>query len=164
MEKWVLIPNFEEYAVSNYGNIKNVKYNKLRTLTDVRGYLKISLNKGNFSKMFFVHRLVALLFIDNPENKPQVNHIDGNKKNNYFKNLEWCTARENDTHARNNNLKNDDFGKNKPVKITDEKTGEIFIFVSVGEASGFLGIHKSSVARALKKRNGIYHGYFIEYI
>lgn len=59
------------------------------------GYLYISTWNGKKSGIATVHRLVALAFLPNPENKPQVNHIDGNKQNNHVANLEWCTIYEN---------------------------------------------------------------------
>ena len=63
------------------------------------GYLIVNLCKNNKSKNYLLHRLVAETFIPNPENKPDINHIDGNKKNNCVNNLEWCTKSENMQHA-----------------------------------------------------------------
>ena len=160
-EKWLLITNWENYAVSNTGKIKNVKTGKfLKLFENKSGYLTVSLCQNRKQATFRVHRLVALMFIDNPDCKKEVNHKDGNKKNNNINNLEWMTHKENDTHARKNGLKHE----NKPVKLTNLKTEEYDIFYSISEAAKFLGLHKSNLCRALKKRTGVYHGYKIEYI
>ena len=63
------------------------------------GYLYVSKQSGRKTKHYYVHRLVAEAFIENPLNKPEVNHIDGNKRNNIVENLEWCTRGENIIHA-----------------------------------------------------------------
>lgn len=68
------------------------------------GYLFVTLTKEKSKKNFYVHRLVAEAFIPNPENKPQVNHINGNKTDNTISNLEWVTNAENSRHAYNNGL------------------------------------------------------------
>lgn len=88
------------YSVSNYGNVKNNNTCKLRkkSLTK-RGYYSIMFSFKNKFKFIPVHRLVALAFIPNPENKICVNHIDGNKLNNNVNNLEWATHSENNQHA-----------------------------------------------------------------
>ena len=70
-----------------------------------KGYLETHLYINNKNKVFKVHRLVAMAFIPNPENKPEVNHKDGNKQNNSKENLEWCTSSENQIHAYKNKLK-----------------------------------------------------------
>lgn len=106
------IPNYKGiYQISNLGNVKSLKRNyvnsngitytikeKLLKLTISNGYYSVTLNnKGK--RRFTVHRLVAEMFIDNPENKAEVNHIDGNKLNNCYTNLEWATKSENTLHA-----------------------------------------------------------------
>lgn len=94
-EIWKKIEDYD-YIVSNFGRIKNLKNNNFLKPQDNRnGYLKVCLSKHGKVKQFLMHRLVAELFIDNPNNLPQVNHKDENKKNNNFSNLEWCTKKYN---------------------------------------------------------------------
>lgn len=107
MEKYIIINEFNNYAISNFGNVKNVKKNKILTpYLNVNGYLTYTFCQNGIKKTFRIHRLVALYFIDNPNNLPYVNHKDGNKTNNSVENLEWCTAQENDHHVRRTGLKN----------------------------------------------------------
>lgn len=97
------------YAVSNYGNIYSFKSNRLLTLTrhtDTRvdnsictSYYRVKLRHKGKAKIRTVHRYVAEEFIENPEGKAQVNHIDSNGLNNHISNLEWVTASENVIHA-----------------------------------------------------------------
>lgn len=98
MEIWKEIVGEKNYFVSNYGRIK--KNNLVLKLYDNR-YMKVQVN----AKLRVVHRLVAIAFIPNLENKPQVNHINGIKSDNRVENLEWCTAKENTNHALINGLK-----------------------------------------------------------
>ena len=99
-EIWKPIPKYENYKVSNLGNIKNVNYRgtgktKIIKGHKINGYVYIALRKNNKTKMFLLHRLVAQLFIPNIDNKPCINHIDCNRQNNMVNNLEWCTQKEN---------------------------------------------------------------------
>lgn len=91
------------YEVSNSGEIKSIFYGKnpkiLKKSKTTTGYYKIELSKNKKRKSFKVHRLVAIAFIPNMENKPNINHIDGNPLNNNIDNLEWCTQKENVIHA-----------------------------------------------------------------
>lgn len=100
-EEWRVVPEFEDYLVSNLGRIMSIKHNKryIISLSMGRGYWNVTFWMNNKSKLFGVHRIVAKAFIPNPENKREVNHIDGNKINNHVSNLEWNTSKENKQHA-----------------------------------------------------------------
>lgn len=156
MEKYCIINGFDNYAISNLGNIKNVKNGRILTpVLTPSGYLHYVFCQNGIKKGFMIHRLVAIYFINNPENKPCVNHKDGNKQNNTVNNLEWCTAKENDEHARKTGLK----VQNKPIKAVNSITKECIIFNSIGEASGILGINKGNIYRALKHIDGCTHSH-----
>ena len=108
MEIWKTIKEMKTYEVSNYGNVRRKlqnNYKNLKPFADKDGYLKVCLCENQKRLYRFVHRLVAQTFIPNLENKPTVNHIDGNKKNNNLENLEWATYQENNIHALKTNLR-----------------------------------------------------------
>jgi hypothetical protein len=99
-ERWKDIPNYLGlYQVSNIGNVINVKKNKLMSKTLHREYLVVKLSKNNIGKQYKIHRLVGLLFVDNPDNKPFINHKDEIKTNNIDNNLEWCDSQYNNTYG-----------------------------------------------------------------
>ncbi|MBQ9657346.1 MAG: HNH endonuclease [Clostridia bacterium] len=101
MEIWKDIIETSNYAVSSLGRIKNTKTNRLLNPSELgNGYKQVSLkmnDTGKFKKEY-IHRLVAKYFIENPDNKKEVNHKDGNKNNNNMDNLEWVTPSENQKH------------------------------------------------------------------
>jgi len=123
-EIWKDVIGYEGfYQVSNLGNVKGLKRNKVKSQTlNSWGYKIISITKPNTKvKSVLVHRLVAKAFIDNPENKEQVNHIDGNKSNNCVHNLEWCNQSENMQHAFKLGLNINPYGeKHNRSVITEE--------------------------------------------
>ena len=97
-EEWKTITDYENYEISSLGNVRNSNTGRVLKQMCKGGYLFTGLSKNSNGKTTSVHRLVALAFIDNPENKPFVNHIDGNKTNNNTNNLEWLTCSENNLH------------------------------------------------------------------
>lgn len=135
-EVWKDINGYEGcYQVSNLGRIKSLDrmtnnqygeyFMKGRILKNSiikdKGYCRVSLNNGNGKISKRVHRLVAEAFILNPENKPEVNHKDGNKLNNCVSNLEWCTNKENIEHSIRTGLKKHCNGcSNSSSKFTEE--------------------------------------------
>ena len=88
------------------GRLDNRKGKQLRPSVDKDGYERVVLTKDGIRKTYSVHKLVALAFIPNPENKTTINHIDGNKRNNNVSNLEWATEKENQNHKWKNGLAN----------------------------------------------------------
>ena len=118
-EKWVAVSGFEGmYEVSNLGRVRAVERTILQANGRYRtfpekikvpndngtGYKCVNLFKNQKCKRFYIHRLVATHFMDNPLNLPQVNHLSGDKTDNSISNLEWCTASENCVHAVENKL------------------------------------------------------------
>lgn len=87
------------YLVSNYGDVYSIRSGKCLTPKMSLGYLRVVLSVGGIAKNYSVHRLVALAFIPNPQNKPTVNHINEIKTDNYVGNLEWATHLEQNVHG-----------------------------------------------------------------
>lgn len=93
-----------KYSVSNIGLVRNDKTDKILKTNFSKGYERVNLTHNGIRKQYFIHRLVANAFVENPDNKPEVNHKDGIKHHNYDKNLEWVTTSENIKHAFDNGL------------------------------------------------------------
>jgi hypothetical protein len=124
IEIWKIINGLENYSISNFGNAINNKTNKRLTLKLMGdGYVRIGLMKDKKSVYFSAHRLVALHFIPNPENKKTVNHIDRNRSNNIVDNLEWATQREQTIHTHKNIVKKWSSGVRSVWRI-DKNTNE----------------------------------------
>lgn len=144
-EKWVDVIGFEGlYQISNAGVVKSLKRQNNKVIGSRRhfdfilkpeittlGYCRVTLSR----KRFALHRIVAKHFIDNNQNKPHVNHKDGNKLNNCVENLEWCTVTENNNHALNTGLRKMPLGeKNHASKLVlDLNTG--VYYMSITEAA-----------------------------
>ena len=158
------------YQVSENGVVIRIGYNpneqkkkkipyELNQAIDKDGYRKVSLYKDGKIKNFFVHRLVAIAFIDNPENKSQINHINGVKNDNNVHNLEWVTQSENRKHCleflnpklRNNKL-------STPVYQYSLEGELLAIYPSAKEVQRSIGYWQTKVSKAIRE-NKIYKGF-----
>jgi hypothetical protein len=102
MEEWKSIENYPLYEVSNYGFVRNKRTQKISLGWDRGlGYKKAKLYNGKNYKSFYIHRLVAIAFLEKIDGKNDVNHIDFNPSNNKVENLEWCSHSENIKHSSN---------------------------------------------------------------
>lgn len=163
-EIWKEVCGYEGlYHVSNLGRVKSTvckKYHILKPTLSCNGYHQVSLYVNGCSKTFFIHRLLMLSFIPNPENKPHVNHIDSNTINNNLDNLEWCTRSENIQHGYDfGNMKapmRGKFGKkhNRSKAIVQLTSGGAYVntFGSAYEAQRKTGISRSGISSACAGR------------
>ena len=154
-EIWASIKNYEGlYEVSNFGNVRSLKFGKIRYLKPAKnqkGYYFVKLCKNGIVKYFKVHRLVANAFIPNPKNLPQINHIDENKTNNKASNLEWCTNQYNKRYSCAKNV----------MGIGENGRKTILLGATVdGEKMGFSysNISKAANGKFHKKGNHKYKG------
>ncbi len=149
MEIWKDIPGYKGlYQVSNLGSVKRLNKNNEKILKNrIRdGYFAVSLSKNGIRKDGKISRMVAIAFVDNPFNYNIVNHIDGNKQNNNYENLEWVSNRENIHHYH--------LSKNATTKhscIYDKKYGFV-VQVSFEGKRHYLGYYKN-LNNAIEARN-----------
>ena len=175
-EIWKDIKGYEGiYQVSNQGNIKNIKTNRiLRPGRDKGNYFIISLTKNAKHKTHYIHRLVAIAFIDNINNLKQINHIDGNKENNCVNNLEWITCSNNLKHAYKKGLKGisekqkkfiaNEGRKLSKITLQYNKNGEfIKKWSSVREIERCLGISNEAISHCCTGKTKTAGGYIWEY-
>ncbi|MFG6409452.1 MAG: NUMOD4 motif-containing HNH endonuclease [Bacteroides acidifaciens] len=186
-EIWEDIPGYGSlYQVSNMGRVKGLprkvnnhtgfiqlKERLLKGHPITKGYIQIQLPSRPNRVLKLIHVLVAQCFIPNPNNYPQVNHINGNKADNRAENLEWCDNSMNQLHAYAHGLnwRRENAGKPKRrVRLIHSKSGEALDFDSRADAARYLGGKKHHIANLGKVLSSLYpgyktiYGYYAEYI
>lgn len=145
-EEWRQLKGHPNYLVSSLGRIQNITTNKIYSgKVNNCGYVRFDLCENGKRFVVYGHRAVADAFIPNVENKPCINHIDGNKTNNNVSNLEWCTQQENTIHARD--VLHANFGCNKKAIYCIETNT---IYASETDAALWLGSHSGCINRVVK--------------
>lgn len=178
-ERWEYAHGYDNnYKISSCGRVKSLKFSKekyLKPKQNRSGYLEVLLYKNNEGKLHRVHRLVAEAFLPNPENKPEINHKDGDKTNNYVDNLEWCTRKENQKHAYITGLVGSISeikhrarvnGKQACKRIVQETVdGEVVrIWNSQTSAALELNLSRTAISNCLNDRTKTAGGYCWKYI
>lgn len=157
-EVWRYIESYEDvYEVSNLGNVRRKYTNKqLSYNVHKTGYLNVHLSHAPRLSRPNIHRLVAEAFIPNPENKPQVNHIDEDKTNNRADNLEWVTAKENINHGTRTKRA----GQAQSIKIKCLETG--VIYDSLIDCAKKLNVDNGDLSRVIHGKRKSVGGYHFE--
>ena len=173
---WLPVVGYEgRYLVSNDGRVRSLDIQvscsggktrlyrgRIKPLfQNNRGYVMVSLCRDNKTTHELVHRLVASAFIDNPHNKPQVNHIDGDNTNNHADNLEWVTDNENKKHS--SVLVGGTQRPKRPVVVTNIITKDILFYDGLREAERALNLDHGSVMKMMQGRQRSHRGYHIAY-
>lgn len=170
--EWRIIAEDTNYSVSNTGLIKRNSTNHILKFGNKKRYYTVALYSNGERKDRYVHRLVAIAFLPNPNNLQYVNHIDHNIHNNNLQNLEWCTSSENARHSYENNRRELEYkttrkattekmieASKKKVVQYDLKMNVMAIFESGAEAGRQTGINSkgiSAVCRGIRKTAGGY--------
>lgn len=163
-EIWKEVPGFEGlYQVSNYGQIRSTPRRGttggiMKGHIDKKGYINITLRKDGAQYTQKLHRLIAITFIPNPNNYPEVNHKDENKQNNRVDNLEWCTTSYNHEYGTRTVRASTRCGK--PIRCVE--TG--IEYQGAKWASKELSIDSSGITKALKNLNRTCGGYHWQYV
>ena len=153
VHEWRDIPEYEGlYRINEYGDVMSIGYGEKRLLkpgNNGHGYLFVNLHKNGTKRNYYIHRLVATCFCEGSGEFECVNHIDEDKTNNHYTNLEWCSKEYNNNYgSRNGNFK-------KKVICVEQN----IIFNSISEAAEYVNGFRSNISACLAGRQKTYRGY-----
>lgn len=146
------------YAVTSCGRVWSYKSKKfLKPHLDKHGYQVITLSSNGKLKSYFIHRLVAIAYIPNPDGLPQINHKDEVKTHNYVNNLEWCDSKYNNNYGKHNERMGDAHGRAVVCEELDTT------YKSMAEAARQLNLHSAAISMCCSgkiKTSGGYHWHY----
>lgn len=164
-----IIPDYPNYIIFDNGNVLRISDNKILTpRNNGTGYFKVTLSNDQGRKDFYVHRLVALSFLPNPNNLPCVNHKNENRADNNINNLEWCSYQYNNQYGNKNEkmvstrrAQNNYISKNKiAILMLDKKTEQVIQeFDSIKAAGTFLNVSAGHINEAVHGKRKTAYGY-----
>jgi predicted XRE-type DNA-binding protein len=159
-EIWMGVVGYENnYMISNFGRVKNVKTGRILKQNKVKGYNAVGLCKNRQQETLYIHRLVMENFVPNLFNKKTVNHIDGNKLNNFLNNLEWASQSDNVYHSYKVGLASNRGEKNNRAKLTEKEVTEIRTLSKTlrqGEIAKRYGVTQAAVSSIITGKNWNY--------
>lgn len=176
---WKKIERNQNYSINERGQVRNDSTGKIlsQNLNKSNGYLMVSLWKDNEGTNYAVHRLLAEAFIPNPENKPTVDHKDGNRQNNRLTNLRWATYAEQNSRFNTNGVRSQIVKASQYEEIRNPRGGGhvawgkwiwTLYFNSVGAAADYFGLEMGNISQMKAKgtigRRGKLRGWKIEYV
>ena len=167
-ERWKEVFGYDVlYEISDSGRLRTKhhgrqgylnRYRYVEPVDNGHGYLKFNFMKSGIQKTVYVHKLVADAFVENPNGYAEVNHIDENKANNRFDNLEWCTHKQNCNHGTRNIRSS----KKKMMSVRCVETGQVF--ESIKAAAAYIGVANTALCNCLNKRSKSCCGKTWEYV
>jgi hypothetical protein len=182
MEVWKTIPYFSKYKISSYGNIKNINNKFLKPHVKNSYYSVALIDDTGKRKGMLIHRLVAISFLSNDENKLTVNHKDHNKLNNNIDNLEWASNLEQNIHKRYPSKEKQELLSSRKILLTNKKTNQELTFDTMVYACKYIydntpelitkyetfdkskSTLKSKVSRAIKNDKILFEIYKLSYL
>lgn len=171
---WKTYPEYPFIEANQFGEVRTrdrtvvrkdgtkqfVKGHILKQYPQKGGYMQVIFSVNNKKVHLYVHRIIAICFVPNPDNLPEVNHKDNDPANNIASNLEWCTSQYNIDYKKNFGTSASELFGHSVIAINSE-TSEVFRFESQHEAARHLGVDPSTVTKVVKgKRNKVGNSWF----
>lgn len=166
IERWRDVEDYIHYSVSDTGRVRSKargSWRELKPYLDRSGYERVLLSNNGVKRNHIISRLVAKAFVDGYEESYQVNHLDGNKRNNHYTNLEWTTPSGNTKHACDTGLARPQLnGKKTSKRVRVVETGQIF--ESESECARSIGVKREGINACVNGRLKTHHGYHYELV
>lgn len=175
---WKKIKGYDNYSINENAEVRNDETGKIKTpfINKANGYFTVDLWAGNKAKKYTIHRLLAEAFIPNPENKPTVDHKDGNRQNNELSNLRWATYAEQNSRFQTAGVRSERIKVTHYPEVRKKRGGgheawlgadDVMYFDRITDVANYFGVTLGNISLLLKSgnigRRGVTRGYRFEY-